>query len=181
MTALPAHLETSKAIHGAITVSSDQQFYDVAVPDGYAGWYAQLLTTLAVLLEGEEIVYGYGKSTTGLGAHVTVFATRLVATAYIEDFTSQDAISVVTATGRQSITSLEVGASSRIDAKMSAAYAWPGDLHIVATYPSLEHPVVLVGNSFAHWEDDNVAPIWRLVSGLKADLQKLHATNTSEQ
>lgn len=179
MTASPAHLTTANDIHRAVTASSDDEFHNLAVPDGYAGWYARLLTTLAVLFDGEEIVYGYGKSSTGLGALVTVFTKTLVAAAYTENIAAQDATAVVTATSRQSITSLEVGASSRIDARMSAAYAWPGDLHIVATYPALAHPVVLAGNSFANWEDDNIAPIWKLVSGLKADLQRLHATNPS--
>ena len=177
MTASPSHLKTGNDIHKALTVSSDQEFYDSAVPDGYAEWYAQLLTTLAILFDGEEIVYGYGKSNTGLGAHVAVFTRSLVATAYVKDTTSQAEIPLVNAVSRRSIASLEVAASSRIDARMSAAYAWPGDLHVVATYPALEHPVVLYGNSFASWEDDNVAPIWRLLSGLREDLQNALLTS----
>lgn len=171
MTASPQHLETSKAIHKALTVSSEQNFYDLAVPDGYASWYARLLTSFAVLLDGEPVVYGYGTSATGLGAHVTVFTTNLVARAYVQDPEESEASVFAKAVSRISITGLEVGASSRIDARMSAAYAWPGDLHVVATYPAFEHPVVLFGNSFASWEDDNVAPIWKLVSGLQDDLR----------
>lgn len=171
MTASPTHLKTAKDVHDAITASSEREFYDLAVPERYAEWYSQLLTAFAVLLEGEEIVYGYGKTSTGLGAHIAIFTTSLVATAYLKDTTSQETSAFVTAVSRRSITSLEVGATSLIDARMSAGYAWPGDLHVVATYPALDHPVVLFGTSYARWEDDNVAPIWKLVSGLRADLQ----------
>lgn len=156
---------------------SDDERFSTPHGTGFAGWYSRLLSTLAVVTEGETIQYGEARFEDGNRAVFVVVTDAQVLVARVDDTTSHTGGQAATGVPRRAIRSLSVSASSRHDVTGSIATAWPGTLTLEATFEGLQEPVQVAGATYDRDTVDHVGKISKLLASLRADL-KDGATST---
>ena len=170
MTQQSQHVEVTKAID--MYLRANNEFDDVALtPDRrhYQSWYARFLSTVSLLIAGEEVVYAYSNVAYGAtAATFAVFTTNLVIVADI-DFDA-DGTPVARAVGRDALKAMKLSASERIDAREGRSFEWPGTLNLVLTYDSLIEPIEIVISGANPYAVEQASPIVALIESLSADL-----------
>lgn len=146
-------------------------FYAVALTPAhkYEAWYAELLSSFALLVGGETVEYAYANFAIEMrDVRIVVFTTHLVLVADVDR--EEDGVPVVQAASRRSLTSMRLSASAPVDAKERRPYEWPGTLTIQLTYPGLSKVVEIVADGADRFQYEKPTPIVALVEGLGADL-----------
>ncbi|RUR03555.1 hypothetical protein [Labedella endophytica] len=135
------------------------------------GWYARLLTALALATGGEPVVFARGRNEEEHGtANIVVFTESVLAVADVDDTTSDDGAPTVRFIPRSAIRSLRFTASDRSDDERAERYTWPGTLSIELAYDGLDELIALSGSATEQFAVNQPASIWRLLEGLQADL-----------
>jgi hypothetical protein len=135
----------------------------------YESWYATLLSSIALLISGEEVVYAninYGEPVTDV--RIVVFTSGLVVVAEVDP--SADGVPVARVVGRRSLVGMKLSASERIDARDRRSYEWPGMLNLVLTYSDLPDPIEIVTSGVNRYAVDKPTAIISLIRSLSADL-----------
>lgn len=137
----------------------------------YRGWYARLLSSLALITTSEDIVFAQAtREQHAKAAQVVVFTSQLVIVARVDDVADQSFNPSVLAAPRRSLRSLRLTASERIDVKGSSKRGWPGEISFVAEYESIEHPIEIRGAGVDPYSISNQPPIRKLLDSLSRDL-----------
>lgn len=136
--------------------------------------HATLLSTIALLVAEEEVIYAYsdyGQPITDVS--IVVFTTNLVLVAAVDP--RADGVPVARAAQRRSLIGMKLSASERIDARDRRSHEWPGMLNLVLTYRDLTGAIEIVANGVDRYAVDQSAPIVTLVEGLSAVLVNCRA------
>lgn len=168
MTQQAQHFEITRAIDVHL---SDDSFRAATRTSAnkYQPWYAQLLSSIALLAAGQEVVYAYTDyELTLTDARILVFTTDLVIVAKIDS--TSDGVPVAHATRRSSLVGIKLSASEGIDARDGRSYEWPGTLILTLTYSALTDSIEIVADGANHYSVDQPAPVVTLLEGLTADL-----------
>lgn len=175
MTRQPKHSEITAAID--LHLSGDN-FNAVSRTPGhkYERWYATLLSTIALLVAEEEVVYAHTDYEPGMeDARIVVFTTNLVVLADVD--LDLDGVPVAHVAPRRSLAGMKLSASERIDARDGRSYTWPGNLNLVLTYSGLPSPIEIIAAGANPFAVDQAAPIVTLIEGLSRDLARTAPTN----
>ncbi|WP_105034136.1 hypothetical protein [Cryobacterium aureum] len=135
----------------------------------YQPWYATLLSTVALLVADEEVIYAhsnYGVPKTDV--RIVVFTNNLVVVADVDP--NADVVPVARSVPRGSLVGMKLSASERIDTRDRRSNEWPGTLNLVLTYPRLPDSIEIVESGVNRYAADQSAPIVTLIEGLSADL-----------
>lgn len=139
------------------------------IHDGFFAPYSRLLSTFALLIEEDEIIFG-SASPLGDGARLTLVTGADVLTADIPDLNDITAAPTVRIVPRASISGLSLSSDMKFDLRGSRAIAWPGRLEITAEYEGVGE-VHFAGNAYDPHAPGNVGQITKLLDGLRADFR----------
>lgn len=139
----------------------------------YERWYARLLTTLTLTVNGQKLVYVQTDHRMGGDTVRFLLVTEeVVVVVDVEGLTGDQAQTTTRVVGRRSLTSLAVGASMPIDQEGTASYGWPGQVEIIATYAELDAPIVYTSTGYQLGDSTTPGPILTLLSELQSDLNR---------
>lgn len=153
----------------------DGDFAYVPLQDGagdqYAGWFAELLSTLTVIVSASEIAYSQTDYSMEDGTvRFLIVTPELLVVTDVKGLSGDEPRCTTQVVGRKTLTALVPSVSMRVDEKSSRAYGWPGFVEIVATYERLDEPVVYRQAAYLTGADEEPSPILDLLAALQVDL-----------
>lgn len=139
----------------------------------YAKWYSHLLSSLALLSAGDELIFGQAEVPKDSGdVRVVVITTSLVLTAEVDTTASDSDNPFVSVLPRTAIESFKLRAGQGVDVEGSRKYAWPESLVMEVRYRGLVEPLELWGSALKQNDPKQIGPIWRLLGELRSDLTR---------
>lgn len=153
-----------------------EDFADVPLVEGlrrasYAKWYAELLTTLTVIIDDQPVKYWQTDYNADQGTvRFVIFTEQVVILVDGQGIATDHPTITTQIVGRRSLTSIQPAASMRLDQEGSAAYAWPGDIQITATYLGLSSPIVLAQKGYDAADSNEPSSILNLLLVMQREL-----------
>lgn len=139
--------------------------------DAYAPWYARTLSSLALLVIGDQVVLAYAsKKHDESEARMIIFTDRLVIVSAVDPTANNMAAPKVV--GRPALKSMRVAASERADVTGSSSRGWPGTLRFTLEYEGLSAPVEFLAPGVDRYSLNETAPARTLLDSLRADLAR---------
>lgn len=170
MAQTPRHIERFGEIDNLLRTDDNNESFLTPVEENFRGWYPRLLSTFALLTDGETLEYAEARFNSKSGTFV-LFTDKNVVVATVSDTADNSDQPSGTAVPRKAIRSLSVSASMAHDLKGSRAVAWPGKLMVSVVYDGLADSVVAQGDSYDRNTVDHVGAIAKLLEALRADLK----------
>lgn len=165
-----AHAERISELDDRLRTENMSEAFLTPTDDGFYGWYSRALSSLAVLTVGEQLQYASARVDDAGVAQIVVFTDHRFVVLDVKDVTSHSERPVARTVPRSALRSLAAAAGMRHDLEGSSIVGWPGELELNLTFDGLTAPIVIRGNSYDRFAEDHVAPIWRLLDLLRADL-----------
>lgn len=139
----------------------------------YAKWYARLMTTLSLTLEDQEIVYAQTDYRPGEdNVRFLVVSNQSVIIVDASGIEGDQSTTTTRVIGRRALESFTVSGSMPVDQEGSAAYGWPGQVEITATYAGVDAPLFFTATGYARGDSNTRGPILALLSELQLDLNR---------
>jgi hypothetical protein len=156
-----------------LRIDERDRFWGAALSDSqteYSTWYSRLLSSLALMTTGDDLVYGQAEIDDGGHANIVVVTSSLIIVTRVDTSNAEAPAPRVTAVSRRNLESLSVAAGQGVDVPGSQAVGWPGRLSIQARYRGTEQTIEFRGDSYDRYSPDNVGRIWTLFKVLRSDL-----------
>ncbi|MDF2561556.1 MAG: hypothetical protein K0R99_3002 [Microbacterium sp.] len=164
------HAERITELDDLLRTENLSEVFITPTDDGFYGWYARALSTLAVLTVGEQLQYASARADDAGTAQMVVFTNLRFVVVDVKDVTSHHERPVARTVPRSALRGIAVAAGMRHDVKGSASAGWPGELELELTFDGLTAPIAIRGNSYDRFTEDHVASIWKLLDLLRSDL-----------
>lgn len=155
-------------LDNALRSSDQSDMFITPDDDGFYGWYARLLSTLAVL-SGEQNIVLASTVEDATSARLVLVTERAAMVADVRDATGSETVPVHIAP-LTALATLSVSASMRYDVASPAKIGWPGNLVLEATFEGLTGEVRFEGSSYDRYAADNVGDISHLLKLLQSHL-----------
>lgn len=155
-------------LDNALRSSDQSEMFITPDDDGFYGWYARLLSTLAVL-SGEQNIVLASTVEDATSARLVLVTERAAMVADVRDATGSETVPVHIAP-LTALATLSVSASMRYDVASPAKIGWPGNLVLEATFEGLTGEVRFEGSSYDRYAADNVGDISHLLKLLQSHL-----------
>ncbi|MFJ2542737.1 hypothetical protein [Microbacterium sp. NPDC087589] len=163
------NVERFGELDNAIRTEDNDDAFLAPGNQGFREWYRRLLSTLALITDGEALEYAEA-TVAGTSAKIAVFTDRHVVVTFVEDIEDDDQSPMATAVPRSAIRSLSVSTDMAHDGKSAALVGWPGEVYIGVQYEGQDDPVIVGGPSFDRTVPGHVGAIMPLLESLRRDL-----------
>ncbi len=135
----------------------------------YTSWYGTMLTSLALLVRGEELVLAQAFLDDPETARFVLVTTSLLVVADV-DPRAADPSARVRAVPRARVRAIEVSASDVPDNDRLRRFTWPGDVQVTIHHPDLDQPFVVAQRAVDSYNSNRHGAIVRFIEQMRSDM-----------